>query len=436
LATQEFQYLEKVLKDWYAPAIVNQIYTKSPFWAQVKKTSKGVTGRKVYIPLRHTLTEAVGGLSANEYSLVPSSRTQYDRTYIYQKRNYGRVQVDGLAIEASKGKGGWIDTFSGETKSVAEAFAIEIDQQVMGRGTAILGVASATNSSKVQAVDDPHGVTQATPGYMWFRKGMQVSYWDVNGNVFSPLSSATKGLIIASITPASNQITFSTSPGITSADGDFLVRFRSGSFSTGGVADTIPDTINTGNGAIMGIDRIVDDDQTNFAGDDIDPFQGINGATSNSWWRAQVMRSSNTILTEMKIQEDLDTIEQNTDGDTPNLAMTTYALRNKLIEIAKSERMVSDMKFVGGWEGIKYKGGAVTLPIMVHKFCPSEYWYYLNLKYIRFYTLKKLIWDNKGGGIIKPVAGEDQYEAWFKMYGNLGVDKRNAFGKSKNYTVA
>ena len=42
---------------------------------------------------------------------------------------------------------------------------------------------------------------------------------------------------------------------------------------------------------------------------------------------------------------------------------------------------------------------------------------------------------NSGGGIIKPVTGEDQFEAWFKMYGNLGTDKRNAMGKGIGYTV-
>ena len=49
--------------------------------------------------------------------------------------------------------------------------------------------------------------------------------------------------------------------------------------------------------------------------------------------------------------------------------------------------------------------------------------------------MKKLVWDNSGGGVIKPVSGEDQYEAWFKMYGNLGTDKRNAMGKGTGYTT-
>ena len=433
MAYQKFTLIEAVLKDWYAKAIVNQLYVKSPLWSQVKKTSVGVTGRKVYIPLRKTLTEAVGSPIAGTNTLPTPNRVQYDYATIYQKRNYGRVKVDGLAIEASKGKGGWIDIFSGETRAIAEAYAIDIDQQVMGRGTAILGVSESTrtNANKTLKVDNPHGIypAEGTPGYQWFRQGMLIDIWDYT----SGTTAGQSGLEIASTAPGSHTITFDVAA-TQYADGDYLVRAGSGSFSSG---VCVLDAQATGNGVIMGIDRIVDDD-SDLQIEDMTTFQRITASgTSNSWWRAQRMgASADTILTEMKIQVDLDTIEKSTDGDTPNLALTTYELRNKLIEIVKSDRMLSTLNLVGGWEAIKYRGGAVALPIMVHKFCPTGYWYYLNLKYLKFYTLKKLIWDSSGGGIIKPVASSDEYEAWFKMYGNLGTDKRNAFGKHMRYTTS
>ncbi len=299
----------------------------------------------------------------------------------------------------------------------------------MGRGTAILGVCSAANSSTTQAVDNPHGVTEASPGYMWFRKGMLIDTINV-GSSGAIIDADNE---IASITPASNQIVFTAAATASTADGDFLVRANSGVFDTSD--DTVIDAHNTGNGVIMGIDRIVDDDQTNLPGDDINSFQGIDGnAAAQNWWRAQV-QSSRGILTETKLQEDLDVIEQNTDGTAPNLALTTYAIRNKLIEIVKSDRMISTLKLVGGWEAIKYRGGSVSLPIMVHKFCPTGYIYYLNLKYLGYYTLKKMTWDTSMGGIIKQVSGEDQFEAFFKMYGNLATDKRNAMGKGIGYTT-
>jgi hypothetical protein len=285
----------------------------------------------------------------------------------------------------------------------------------MGRGTAILGVCDAANSTTTQGVDNPHGRLEATPGYMWFRKGMTVSFWNTGSSAYIP-TTATVGYGIASITPGSNQFVLSTSPAAATADGDYIVRTNSASFDTSDI--TTIDAHATGNGVIMGIDRIIDDDQNTVTayGDDLDSFQGIDGsASAQNWWRAKVQgttASGRGILTETKLQEDLDAIEQNTDGDAPNLALTTYALRNKLIEIVKSDRMISTLNLVGGWEAIKYRGGSVSLPIMVHKFNPTGYIYYINLKYLKFYTLKKLVWDSSGGGVIKPVSGEDQYEAW------------------------
>jgi len=46
------------------------------------------------------------------------------------------------------------------------------------------------------------------------------------------------------------------------------------------------------------------------------------------------------------------------------------------------------------------------------------------------------VWDDKGGGVVKPVAGSDAYEAWFKIYANLGTDCRNAHGKYTDFHAA
>lgn len=368
MAFQEFTQVEDILKEWYAPAIVNQIYVKSPLWSQVKKSTKGVSGKRVYIPLRHTLTEAVGGNISGSHALPTANRVKYDSTYIWQKRNYGRVRVDGYGIEASKGKGGWIDLFAGETRAIAEAFAIDVDNQVMGRGTGILAYVTGDVSTNTFTIKDPHGVypTEAAPTYTWVRPGMLIDVIDASADTVH-----FDGIEVDSIDPANSQFDLVAGHGESgAANGDYVVRKDTSSTSSG---QTVADAHAAGNGVIMGIDRIIDDD-TQLQTPDTTTFQGIDAtASAQNWWRAQRMRTSSTILTEMKIQEDLDQIEQNTDGDAPNLALTTYALRNKLIEIVKSDRMLQSLKLVGGWEAIKYRGGSVSLPIMVHKFCPTGY---------------------------------------------------------------
>jgi hypothetical protein len=407
---QEFQYLDDVMKDWYAKAIVNQVYKKSPIAALVKKKFVSIYGKSVQIPVRVSLTEAVGARQANVYALPTAQKVGYDRASITMQRNYGRIQLDGFGWESSKGKGGWVDAMTGETRGVADAFAIDLNRQCMGRGDGVLGHVASLSTPAI-TVDNPFGISSSTTDYMVFRAGMVLDAYDLTDNGKDMDSNQ-----IASI--SGNVLTMNDSvTGI--LDGDFITREDSCTMS-GAVINT--------SGEIMGIDGIVGTD--NPVGS---AFEGID-ATSVTIWTSTVATSQG-ILTEGKIQGILDSIEQTTDGEAVNLAITTYALRNKLIEIVKSDRLVSGLDLTAGWRAIKYMGGNIDLNFVIHKHVPTGYIYFLSLPHLKFYTLKKLVWDRSGGGVIKPVAGYDAYESWFKMYANLATDCRNAHGKGTGFTT-
>ena len=417
MAGQEFQYIGDILKEWYAPAIVNQVYKKAPFWAQVKKTQKGIYGKQITVPVRLGVTEAVASRVDNNYNLPTARKNTYDQSITLIKRIYGRIKVDGFAIESAKGKGGWVDVMTAETQGVADAFAMEVDQQSMGRGTGEIGHVLSVATPAI-TVDDPHGITETTPSYLWFRKGMTLDCHDA--------TDGTKHVDSNLIVSISGNVLTMTDAVSGAAVGDYLSREDSASVSGTG-------TFQNATGVIMGLDGIIGTDNPLSA---VAKFQDIDAtAAANADWRSTV-RTTSGILTEMKIQEDLDAIEKVTAGEPVNLALTTYALRNKLLEIVKSDKLVQGMDFVAGWTGIRYRGGSIDLPILVHKFCPTGYIYYISLPHLKFYTLKKLVWDSKGGGVIKPVANEDAYEAWFKMYGNFATDCRNAHGKATGYTTS
>lgn len=416
-AAQEFRYIGDILKEFYAKAIVNQIYKKAPFWAQVQKLVKGVYGKRIVIPITTGFSEAVGARTANDYGLPTAAKSTFDQAYIYMKRNYGRIQVDGFAIESAKGKGGWVDIVSAETKNIASSFGMDMDRQSMGRGDAVLGHVASVSGSDI-TVDNPFGITEASTARL-FRKNMVIDVHDQGAT-----AEHVDALTISSI--ATNVLTMSASTGISSAaDGDLIVR-----------KDSYSDTV-ANIGEIMGLDGLVS--ASNYPSPSTagtgSTFEGIVSTTSDYSWKSYVS-STAQVISETVIQELLDNIEQNTSGESVNLALTTYALRNKLIEIMQSDRLVSTMDLKAGWKAIKYIGGGIELPIMVHKHCPTDHFYAISLPHIKFYTLKKLTWDNKGGGIIKPVADADAYEAWFKLYGNLGTDCRNASGKLTGLTTS
>lgn len=388
------------------------MYKKAPFWAQIQKLVRGVYGKKITIPITTAFSEAVGARRANNYNLPTASKSTFDQSYIYMKRNYGRIQIDGFAIESAKGKGGWVDIVSAETKNIANAFGIDMDRQSLGRGDSCIGQeAGGASSGTSLVVDNPFGITEASTARL-FRKGMVLDILQGSAN--------TDRVADVTITAISSN-TLTVDKTVTSAqDGDYIT--RKDSFNT----------TEATSGEFMGLDGIVD------SGDFLatSAFQGIPSADDPSGVWHGYESSTSQVISETVLQGLLDEIEKTTDGEPVNLALTTYALRNKLIELMQSDRLVSTMDLKAGWKAIKYIGGSIELPIMVHKHCPTGYFYAISLPHIRFYTLKKMAWDNKGGGIVKPVADADAYEAWFKMYGNIGTDCRNSSGKLTGLTTS
>lgn len=408
---QEFQHITAVLKEYFTKAIVNQAYAKAPFWAQIKKVAMNVYGRRVVIPVQLSFTEGVGARADNDYDLPDADRNIYDRAYVEIKRNYGRIMVDGLSIEATKGEGSWLEIVAAESQGASKAFGMDLDRQSLMDGKGRLAQLSASYSGgtpTVLHVDNPGGVTGDTPETKFLRKGMVI-------DVYSPdtgLITAT-ALKIASVDAAAATITVS---GTTSAILNDNWIYRRKTFVT------------SGQGEIMGLNGIISTSETPGA-----DFQGIIRANVPEW-KAKVITSVG-LIDEMVIQGALDELEKTTDGEEPSFILTTYAIRNKIIKDAKDSYQTESMELKYGWKGIKYVGGHVELPIMAHKNVPNGYIFMPSLPHLKFYTLKKLVWDEKGGGVLKPVSSKDAYEAWFKMYGNLGTDCPNAMAVMTGVTV-
>jgi len=321
---QEFQHIGDILKEYYAPAIVNQVYKKAPFWAQIKKLTKGVYGKSVVIPVQTAFSEAVGARVANTYTLPTSQRGTFDQSTILMKRNYGRIQIDGFAIESAKGKGGWVDIVTAETKGVSNAFAIDIDRQSLSRGDGVLGHVASTSGSTI-LVDNPFGFTKASSARL-FRAGMLLDCHDEADG-----TKHVDGLSISSI--SGNTLTMSASTGISSlADGDLVCREDIASTTVGNI------------GEMMGLDGLVSasnypSPSTASAGT---TFQGIASSSGDYTWKSYVS-STSQVISETVIQDLLDNVEQNTDGSDVNFALTTYAVRNKLVEIMQGDRMLQSM---------------------------------------------------------------------------------------------
>jgi len=403
LAGQEYAYISDILKEFYTPAIINQLWKKSPLWAIIKKKTQDMVGKRIVIPVRIGMTEAVGARAANDYTLPTAQRNLYDQAYIVMKRMYGRVQVDGFSIESAKGKGGWIDVLQGEIQGVTDAFTLDIDRQLLGGGKGILGFCSAGISGQTVTVDTPGGIVDATANTRFYRKGQVVDIYDSDNNPIHATAVQISGVV-----PSTATLTFDGS--VATVEDDDII-YKANTYGA-----------NDAQGEMMGIDGIVSEGAAPGATD----FEGI--AVTETSWRGNVITTA-THISEAAIQAMLDQIDNNTDGEPVDLLLTSQTTRNTLLALIKTAYRTETLDLTAGWKAIKYVGGNVDLPVIVHKNCPFNYAYFLARPHLTLWVLKNLAWDDKGGGVVKPVAGSDAYEAWFKIYANLGTDCRNAHGK-------
>lgn len=411
---QEYQYALDILKEFFTLAVINQMHKSAPLWAQFRKKVATVFGRRIVIPVQLGFTESVGARAPNDYNLPEAGRNLYDRAYIEIKRNYGRVSVDGLLVASSKGAGGFVEAFSQEMKGISFAEGIDLDRQSFMDGAGRLALAVGVPTGQNLDIKDAGGITGNIPPKKFIRKNMVVDIWASNWSAIH----ATK-VTIVSITD-DDTIVFKAGDDVTAVvANDNIVRHKTYS------AD--------GWGEQMGLDGIIND---------VDPpsgdFEDIDRGTVAEWkaWK----NTTTKVLTEDIMMEDLDDIVQQTDGHVPTFALTTFALRRKLAKDAKTAYKTESLELKAGWKGVRFVGGEVELPIMAHRFVPvtasGGYMYYVSEPHIKFYALKKLVWDTSGGGTIKPVANQDVTEAWFKMYGNLGTDCSNVHGVHTLLTVA
>lgn len=407
---QEFQYVSDALKDVYAPVMKKQIPKISPLYNLFqKKPKQAFAGKQFIIPLQLTFSEAVGGKAGDVYTLPTPRRISYDQASITVKKIYGRVGIDGLALKSSQGKGGWVDLLTNEIEGNTAAFAIDLDRQLLCGGKGVLGLVHTTISSSQNfiLVKDPGGITGDTPITKFYRKGMVVT-----------VGTGSTEYTITGITPgAAGTAAISVSPNIAAATaGDAI--YRSGVYSA--TADKL--------GEVMGIEGIVGTGNTPGS-----TFEGID-ASAVSEWQAYVDSAAHVISTagDIVFQDALDAIEQVSAGEPVDIAITGYKVRNELIKKMQALRQIDTLDLKAGWKAIKYIGGALELPFLVHPKCPEKYVYLLSTPHLKIYELLPLTWDNSGGGVIKPVAGSDAYEAWFKTYINFGTDCRNAHGKMTN----
>lgn len=154
--------------------------------------------------------------------------------------------------------------------------------------------------------------------------------------------------------------------------------------------------------------------------------------TTHGWLKPYVKKSAGEI-SELDIQQAIDTIEEQS-GGTVNFIVCSWGVRRELQKLfAQNKRVIDTVELVGGYKAMSYNG----IPIVADRFCPDGTMYLLNTEDFALHQLCDWQWlEGEDGKVLKQVAGKPVYTATLVKYADLICSRPNGQGMISGITEA
>jgi hypothetical protein len=371
----------------------------------IDKSAKHITDGNVEVQYAAHMGRNQGVGARNEGQSLPTALQNKDaRASLFLKYQYGRIQGTGQIFEqVSSNTEGFVNWMDREMTGIQDTLQRDLNRQVYsdGTGTLCLVTVTATAATTI-TVDDAHFVEVD----MYIHVLTQATL----GNAI-PTQGNTAALLVTAVDTVNNIITF-TGGTVTAAIASAVVR---------GDPNGVD---NNWKREWEGLGLIVSSAT----------LHNINPASFTRWLPGYTQSSVGT-LTELTITHLAQGIHQQ--GGKVTDLLTSYGVVNAYWNILQGKR-----QFVGD-QVDHLKGGATTpafqsvfgeIPITPDWAAPRGTMYALNSAEMLLHRVADWDWMNKTGTMWQQVVNTDAYSATMFQYSNLGVYRRNSFGKLSGIT--
>ena len=446
MTTATLSSYDEVLKTFYLPAIQDQLNHSTIISDLIDVNEEDVSGKDAKIEMKYGKSTGIGARGDGE--VLPAANYQkYKQATVPMQYNYGRIQISGIAIAATRDeRGAYAKVLDSEIQGIVTDLKDDINRQLWGAGHGLLARWRDGATTAITLQKKYRGNSAGGDG---FGSTFGAKYMDVADPltpVVATISSATTGTYVVDATDiaptaiartvADYDTLTCTNAAVSEAAGTFYVRFNNAVASLG--ADSLDAGVNRKE--MMGLRGIVTDtdlDDISFNNGTYtgltvnDPLQGIAVATYD-WFKANVDAHSSgryagqRALTLNLMDKMFDSVEENAGKDYgPDLILTTRALRREYTDLCRADRRyVNTMVLDGGWKAIDYNG----IPLTVDNDAIDGEIYFLSTKDLQMYRMSDYDWMNKDGAVLSRVSGYDAYEAILFRYAELGCKRRNSHG--------
>lgn len=381
---------DNALKNVYLDVVANQLNVGvNPLLAKIKQTTSDVWGKNIVKLAPYGVN---GGVSATaEDGVLPQAGANNYVQFVSSLKNlYGKIELSDKAIRASQtNTGAFVNLLADEMEGLIKASQFNFGRMLYGDGTGVLATITSVASSTI-VVDKVNALIE----------GMTVDFYKADKTKLAALAGAR----ILTVDRANKKITIDKS------------------VTSDVVKDVFITVQNSYNNELTGLSAV-------FA-----TSGSLYGLSKSSYsWLVPTTKSTFGEITESKIQEVVDGIEENHGSNIDFIACSYDARRNYQAYLEKYKRNIDVMTLDGGYKAISFNG----IPVVADRFIDSGTMYLLNTKDFALHQLCDWQWlEGEDGRILKQNPNYATYSATLVKYADLICSRPGAQAKITGITAA
>lgn len=403
---------DAALKEFYLPAVREQLNQTNAFLAQVEKNTTDIEGRRAVLSLHTRRNSSVGArseggdLPGTSGATTAIGNQSYAEERIPLKYNYGRIQLSGPVIRAMRSdKGSFVRAMESETRGVTNDLKRDVNRQLWGDASGQIVRFAANNNTTILTLH-----TSTT----------RVQQRQLEVGMVIDIGTATDADAIADSYTIS-AVSFATLPGTITVSGAAITTTTSHYAFRAGVADADPTGVE-----LSGVRKIVDSSGTLFNVSDatwvsyVDSNGGTNRSVSENLF-ASVMHNREIVA-----------------GDSPSLQWWSSdgvhrAFANLL---TAQKRFTNTVEVKGGFKGLDVTAGGGSVALMWERDVPANTAFLLAPEHLIEFSMSDWEYMDEDGAVLSRQSNKDSYEATLFKYHELATDKRNSHAKLADLTEA
>jgi hypothetical protein len=352
-----------------------------------------------------------------------------DQGTVLPRYLYGSIRITGPAIEASKGnQAAFVDGLADEIDDIYQSIVVDLNRQAHWDGFGQIGRLSAADT--MPAATAWLATFDNDIGIQYFQEGMLIDFYSSSGAsmILDTLAGAI-GCRVKSVNPSTKVVSFElgaaayitnhpTMPSggtnvtaITLPNGSLAIKSGSRQYTGFATTDTPKE--------ITGLKGVFDD------GTLLDSYESIS-ADDIPKWRCNMVGNSG-VNRELSIDLMLNAVDvaRIRSGKKIDTIRMGLGQRRKYANLLMPDVRFAPTVLKGGYETLTFSGGDGSLEMVIDPLTQPNMIFFEPNGVIQKYELTPLGWGNLDGSQLHQRSGYDEWDAYLRIYTNIGVEQRN-----------